>query len=296
MIKKIVLVVIMLFIIFVSCSKEPDKTYIEEVNRVFTTEFDGLERSYYVYVPSETKSGAPLLMMLHGFGATLEYFVEDTKLRELADRDKVILIYPQGTPTLGFNHWDANLDFNSVDDVGFLKMLVNEMVEKYKVNENLVFVGGHSNGGFMTYTLACEANSTFKAYMSVAGLMSGETWETCEITEETNLFQFHGSADDVVPIDGTMTRFFGWGGAPALDEMLEPWINVLNDFTLIESSINENISVKEYISSSNHIVMFVKAEGFGHNWAKDDELFEDQDSYSDISQLLWNYMMKFVDQ
>ena len=286
----------MLFVFLVSCSKEPEIKYIEEVARVFNIEYDGIERSYYVYVPSETFEGAPLLMMLHGFGATLEYFVEDTKLRELADRDKVVLVYPLGTPTLGINHWDANLDFNEVDDVGFLTMLVDEMIEKYKVNKDLVFVGGHSNGGFMTYTLACEANATFKAYMSVAGLMSGATWETCEITEETNLFQFHGSADDVVPIDGTMTRFFGWGGAPPLEEMLEPWINVLDDYQMIENTLNENITVREYISSSNHKVVYVKAEGFGHSWAKDDELFEDPDGYSDVSQLLWDYMMQFVNE
>ncbi len=285
----------MLFVFLVSCSKEPEIKYIEEVARVFNIEYDGIERSYYVYVPSDTLEGAPLLMMLHGFGATLEYFVEDTKLRELADRDKVVLVYPLGTPTLGINHWDANLDFNEVDDVGFLTMLVDEMIEKYKINKDLVFVGGHSNGGFMTYTLACEANATFKAYMSVAGLMSGETWETCEITEETNLFQFHGTADDVVPIDGTMTRIFGWGGAPPLEEMLEPWINVLDDYQMIENALNDNITIKEYISSSNHKVVYVKAEGFGHNWAKDDDLFEDPDSYSDVSQLLWDYMMQFVD-
>ncbi|MDY0317746.1 MAG: PHB depolymerase family esterase, partial [Candidatus Izemoplasmatales bacterium] len=123
MIKKIVIVVIMLFVFLVSCSKEPEIKYIEEVARVFNIEYDGIERSYYVYVPNETLEGAPLLMMLHGFGSTLEYFVEDTKLRELADRDKVVLVYPLGTPTLGINHWDANLDFNEVDDVGFLTML-----------------------------------------------------------------------------------------------------------------------------------------------------------------------------
>ncbi|MFW5889370.1 MAG: alpha/beta hydrolase family esterase [Bacillota bacterium] len=294
--KKIkILTMIFVLLILSSCSKEHYIPYIDAVDEVFTIEYEGLEREYYVYIPSEVKEGSPLLLMLHGYGATIEYFVERTNMKSLADQDKVILVYPEGTPALGLNHWNANLEYEDIDDVGFLTTLVDHLIEEYHVNEDLVFVGGHSNGGFMTYTLACEANDTFKAYMSVSGLMSGETWETCEIEAETNLFQFHGTDDNIVPIDGTMPTTFGWGGAPPLEEMLNPWINVLEDYTLIEKSLNEDVMIKKYTSSNNNIVKYIKAEGYGHIWAQDGDLLDDEDEYSDMSQLLWSYMMTFIE-
>ena len=290
-----ILCMILALFILNACTEDQDIPYIDTVDEVFTIEHDGLKREYYVYIPSEIKEGAPMLMMMHGYGGTIDYFVERTDMKELADQDKVILVYPEGTRALGLNHWDANLDYETVYDVGFLTTLVDHLIDEYHVNEDLVFAGGHSNGGFMAYTLACEANDTFKAYMSVSGLMSGQTWDTCEIDEETNLFHFHGTEDDIVPMDGTMTSSFGWGGAPPLEDMLQPWIEVLKNPTSSEESLNEDVSLKKYVSENDKIVTYIKAKGHGHFWAQDDDLLEDEDSYSDMSQLLWNYMTEFID-
>ncbi|MFW6272896.1 MAG: alpha/beta hydrolase family esterase, partial [bacterium] len=265
------------------------------VDETFTMEYDGLERDYYVYVPSEVKEGAPLLMMLHGYAAIIEHFVERSDMKKLADRDKVILVYPEGTPALGLNHWNANLEYEDVDDVGFLTTLVNHLIEEYQVNENLIFVGGHSNGGFMAYTLACEANDTFKGFMSVSGLMSGETWDTCNVKEETNIFHFHGTDDMIVPPDGSMSTNFGWGGAPPVEEMLSPWIHVLEDSTSTEESLTGDLTIKEYVSSNNYIVMYIEAKGYGHTWAQDGELLDEEDGIPDMSQLLWSYMMTLIE-
>lgn len=278
-----------------ACSEEVDVPFIEEIDEVFTLEYDGLERRYYVYIPSEVKEGSPMLFMLHGYGGTIEYFVDNTDLKEMANRDKVILVYPEGTPAVGLNHWNAKLRYEDIDDVGFITRLKENLVEEYKVNEEYVFIAGHSNGGFMAYTIACEKNDAFKAYMSISGLMSGETWETCAVEEESNIFQFHGTSDSVVPIDGTMPTIFGWGGAPRVEDMLDVWTSALVNSTSSTESLSDLVTMTSYVSESNHKIVYIKAEGYGHMWADDDDLFDDQDDESDMSQLLWDYMMSLIE-
>lgn len=294
--KKILLFIGLFFVGFLSaCTTEVDIPFIEEVDEVFEVTYDGLQRKYYVYVPSGVKENAPMLFMLHGYGGTINQFVESTDLKEMAERDKVILVYPEGTPAIGLNHWNAFLRYEEVDDIGFITFLRNSLVEEYQADEDMVFIGGHSNGGFMAYTLACETNDLFKAYMSISGLMSGETWETCDVDNETNIFQFHGTSDQIVPIDGSMTDLFGWGGAPRVEEMLEVWIDNLENPTVITESINTNLSKTTTISSSDYKVVYIEAEDYGHMWADDGDLFDEENDFSDISELLWGYMMSFIE-
>lgn len=285
-----------LLLILSACTKEVDVPFIEMVDEKFEMEWGGVKREYYVYIPSGVSAGAPMLFMLHGYGGTIELFLEATDLKELANQDKVVLVYPEGTKAAGLNHWNAKLRYEDVDDIGFLSVLRNELVEKYDINENQVFIGGHSNGGFMAYTLACEENDLFRAYMSVSGTMSGETWETCEVHSETNIFQFHGTSDPIVPIDGSMTEMFGWGGAPRIEEMLALWTNLLSDKNETIELLSEEVTIRRYTSSTDHKVVFVRAENYGHMWADDDDLFDDEDEYSDVSKLLWDYMMSFVNK
>lgn len=295
--KKMFLVYISLFVILLSaCTEEVDLPFVEEVDEVFTITYNGVERKYYVYVPSALEKNRPILFLLHGYGGTIELFLESTDIKKLAERDKVIVVMPEGTPAVGLNHWDANLRYEEVDDVGFLTLLRNSLVEEYHVNEEYVFVGGHSNGGFMTYTLACEANDLFTAYMSVSGLMSGETWETCEGEEETNLLQFHGTDDTIVPIDGTMTELFGWGGAPPMMDMLQVWIDRLDSPEYSMSQINDLLTKQTYVSENGARLVYYEAEGYGHLWAGDGDLFEETNDLPDMTELLFDYLMSFVEE
>ena len=293
--KKRVLMIILIVIVLLSgCAKEENLSYIEEVDQEFTMTYDGIERTYYVYIPSGVKEQSPMLMMLHGYGGSIDSFVESTALKDFAKRDHVVLVYPEGTPAIGLNHWNAKLRYEDIDDVGFLTSLTSQLSEQYKIDEENVYIAGHSNGGFMAYTLACETNDLFRAFMSVSGTMSGETWETCTTEEETNIFQFHGTEDLVVPIDGSMTNVFGWGGAPNIEEMLTMWTVLLDNPSETTVSLNENVTKTSYISSTGHIVVYIKAMNYGHMWAEDDDLFEDADAFSDVSYLLWEYMMSFL--
>ena len=71
--------------------------FAQGVAKVFTGVFDGLERSYTVYLPKDLKQGAPLVFVLHGYGAIMEQ-VLDKGFSEAAEKYGVLSAGGQGWP------------------------------------------------------------------------------------------------------------------------------------------------------------------------------------------------------
>mgnify|MGYP003729000181 FL=1 len=67
-----------------------------------------------------------------------------------------------------------------------------------------------SNGGEMSYMLACQANDIFKAIASVAGMIMEEIYNTCE-SISIPVFEIHGTQDDINWWDGDPNNIGGWG-------------------------------------------------------------------------------------
>ncbi len=170
----------------------------------------GGERPAPIHVPSAytPERAWPLVVVLHGFGATGA--VQDIFLgvSALADEFGVLVIAPDGTEnSRGQQFWNAtpaccSFGVSSVDDVGYLVGLVEEIAQSYHVDEDRVFTFGHSNGGFMSYRLACEASGTFAAIASLAGATFADA-EPCEpASEPVSVLQIHGTNDDTIRYDG----------------------------------------------------------------------------------------------
>ena len=92
----------------------------------------------------------------------------------------------------------------SVDDTGFLTNLAFKLHQDFNLNPEKTFSCGMSNGGYMSWSLACNAPETFKAIASVTGTMSGPDWEECNPNELIPVMQISGTNDNVVPMDGSM--------------------------------------------------------------------------------------------
>ena len=102
------------------------------------------------------------------------------------------------------------------DDVGFIRLIVDDVAARRNLDRSRVYATGHSNGGYMSYRLACSASDIFAA---VAPVSAGSPWISdflgnCRPTRPVPVLTLHGNADDVVPYsDGEAV--FGYGGRPA---------------------------------------------------------------------------------
>jgi len=78
-----------------------------------------------------------------------------------------------------------------------------------------------SNGGFMSYTLACSLSNRIAAIASVTGSMNVGQDQTCNAVHPTPVLEIHGTADLTVPYDGGTFM-------EAIPNVLSYWINFNN--------------------------------------------------------------------
>jgi polyhydroxybutyrate depolymerase len=86
-----------------------------------------------------------------------------------------------------------------VDDVGFIRALIDELVKARGIDPKRVYATGMSNGGMMTYRLGCELSDKIAAIAPVAGALNVEN---CAPTNPVSVIIFHGTADEHVLYNG----------------------------------------------------------------------------------------------
>ena len=169
----------------------------------------GDERPAEVDIPTNYDPTVPhpLVMVLHGFGA--DGFVETAYLQlfDFVDEKQFVLIYPDGTlndqDRRFWNGTPACCDFNdSVDDVGYLSGLIEEAQRTYNIDPKRVYLIGHSNGGFMSFRMACEASELITAIVSLAGSTFDDPADCAPATVPVSVLAVHGTADATIPYDG----------------------------------------------------------------------------------------------
>lgn len=199
----------------------------EEKGEVCTAVFDGLERSYRIYVPEGVKQGAPMVFVLHGYGATID-LVDDKGFSETAEKYGFAVCYPQGSRDgRGNLCWNVGYPFQEdmeVDDVAFLCALAEKLQKEYGLSSRNTFCTGMSNGGEMCYLLAYCGQKTFKAVASIAGLTMARMPEKYTRTRPIPLFEIHGTNDKVSEWGGDLQDKGGWGAYLPVPDAVQYWV------------------------------------------------------------------------
>ena len=145
----------------------------------------GLNRSYYLYLPDSISMGAPLVFVLHGFTGTAQGIMTYSGMNDIADDHQFVVCYPQGRmDSNGNTFWNVGYDFHqdqTVDDLGFLVELAHYLQSEYNLSRNNTFATGMSNGGEMSYLLACNA-SDGSLYASIRAILTLPGGKTCAVS------------------------------------------------------------------------------------------------------------------
>jgi polyhydroxybutyrate depolymerase len=177
--------------------------------------FEGLDRTYMVYLPTSYTQGQqlPLLLALHGLTQTGSIMMQFTGFNTWADQYGFIVVYPDGIS----NSWNVGFSGGSTaNDVGFLSALIDTLHAHYGIDLNRVYSTGFSNGGFMSYRLACELTGRIAAIASVAGTMTDEAWGSCQPSRNMPVMHIHGTNDFVVFYNGGL-------GNKSVAQVLDLW-------------------------------------------------------------------------
>ncbi|MBL4668579.1 MAG: T9SS type A sorting domain-containing protein, partial [Flavobacteriales bacterium] len=230
----------------------------------------GIQRTYILYVPTSYSAvdPAPLVFNFHGYTSSANAQIFYGEFRPIADTAGFLLVVPQGTTDgQGNTYWNANWG-GTVNDVSFTEALLDDISANYNINQDRVYSTGMSNGGFMSYYLACNLSNRIAAIASVTGAMTKGTPTTCNPQHPTPILEIHGDADGTVP-------YLGSNFSESTQVGLNYWINFNNtntspSFTAI-SNINttDNSTVEHYVYTAGDNCVEVehyKILNGGHTW------------------------------
>ena len=270
----------------------PSSTINYGINE-FEVIFDEIPREYTVYVPENYNHSipTPILFAFHGFGGSNNYIMNSAGFNEIADEENFIVVYPQGSLILNlFAHWNVGgfTQISNTDDVAFVDYLISSLSQMYNINLDRVYATGMSNGGFMSFLLACQLSNKIAAIASVTGSMTTQTLNECDPQREVPILQIHGTNDPIVPYNGIQE----WN--TPIDNVLDYW--VLNnqcspnpEINDLEDINNDNgFTVQEIIYNNGlngSIVKHFKVNGGTHVW------FQDEDINS--SSLIWEFFSNY---
>ena len=130
-----------------------------------------------VHVPdgNDPSVPIPLIMALHPYGRDGSFILGYFKLLDLQQQYGFALVAPSGTQdSMGGHFWNATdvcCDFedSGVDDSLYLKSLIDEIGMQIALDSDRIWSVGHSNGGAMSYRLACDYADLFAGVASLSG-------------------------------------------------------------------------------------------------------------------------------
>lgn len=165
-------------------------------------------RAYSKFIPSSYSkdTSLPLVVLLHGYGATGAQQESYMKFESVAEKNKFILVYPDGTTdSVGKRFWNATDAccnfFSEVDDDAYLLSILKEMESNYSIDAKRIYFVGHSNGGFMSYRMACRHPDRIAAIASLAGASFFKETD-CGAKSSVSVLQVHGTKDETILYEG----------------------------------------------------------------------------------------------
>ena len=240
----------------------------QEKPDTYSCSFDGVKHDFILYLPERSK-GAPMVLLLPGYGNTAEAFRSETHFEKDALERGYAVAYVTGAPdpniptsALG---WNSENNYPGNRDVEFLVAMAEYLQESYSLDSKRTYAVGFSNGAFMVHRLAMEAGDTFRACVSVAGLMQESVWNTRHENSETGFFQITGERDEVVPknSDGSAR----YTKAPAIEDVVEYWADA-NGLKQLETETigNSSVLMKYGENGKTQQVWHLIVAGGRHSW------------------------------
>jgi polyhydroxybutyrate depolymerase len=279
---------------------------------------DGMERSYLVFAPRDlpvgTDDGAtreprpdlsrPAMLVLHGGLGNAAGVDRLYGMNTIAEREGFLAVYPNG-PRIGElvlrqqRTWNAGAccgpaaDKN-IDDVAFIRRLIDGLVADYAVDRSRVYASGMSNGAMMTYRLVCEAPDIIAAAIPVAGAL---VLDACDAGAEVPILHIHGADDQNVPIAG------GIGRRSLVDIDYRPLEETLRLMAGMRDCAEPVVRTDEFGAAETTYTCAMGAPiivkilpGVGHTWPGSEPRRLQRDRYDggfSASQAAWDFARQF---
>ena len=219
---------------------------------------DGVKRDFIVYTPASGLPERPsLVLALHPLGATNTQFRAMSRWDAIADREKIVVVYPQGTaPVAMAGRTMIGWDITTEADVKFMSALIDAMADRYKIDRQRVYSTGFSMGGMLSYVLACRMSDKIAAIGPDGGYPVGQNASNCRPSAPVPVLHVHGADDNFVTYSG-----------------VAPWVKRFADVNKCQPSSttthpSSRAKKEDWLPCENgNDVIFYTIAGMGHDYA-----------------------------
>ncbi|MBF0501784.1 MAG: phospholipase [Candidatus Riflebacteria bacterium] len=243
-----------------------------------------LERTYQLFVPTTCSATmpVPLLLVLHGgYGTgTGTQYLTLGGFNDQAQREGFIVVYPDGIE----RNWNDGREIPTstahrlkLDDVGFLKAMIESLKKEYRIDSARIFSTGISNGAFMSARLGIECADIFAAIAPVTGSLPKIATDRPRPAEPVSVLMINSTADPLVPFAGGMvgTKRKPRGNCISVNDAVRFWVQA--DGCATEPVItdepdrdpSDGTRVKKHLFSGGRNgseVILYEIIGGGHTW------------------------------
>lgn len=228
----------------------------------------GRRRRYLLHVPAgyDPATPVPLVIALHSYGQWPFQHNAVSHWNDLADEHGFIVVYPYGMsfPLYWRIGGPGGRLSNPAPDIAFISDLIDRLQAEYAIDPRRIYANGHSNGGGLSYVLACALPERIAA----VGMISGAyLYRGCnsDTPRPVPAVVFHGTGDAIVPYNGGVAGF--WRVRfPSVPE----WVESLarhNGCALPPAPLPAQGDVRGlHYRGPEAEVLFYTIEGGGHTW------------------------------
>jgi len=259
---------------------------------------NGMNREFILYLPANYTGTepVPLLFNFHGYTSNASEQMVYGDFRPIADTAGFIIVHPEGTEdNTGTTHFNVGFGTSTVDDVDFTRLMIETLPGTYNIDTTRIYSCGMSNGGFMSFKLACELSDRIAAIGSVTGSMTFSSPANCNPTRPVPIMQIHGTSDGTVnyngnafsePISNVLDFWAGFNNCDAT-----PTIDSVPDINTNDGSTVEKFT---YPNGDNCAeVIHYKITNGAHTWAGSIIPFSGTNYDIDASVEIWNFVSQY---
>jgi pimeloyl-ACP methyl ester carboxylesterase len=163
---------------------------------------------------------------------------------------------------------------DSINDVGFISLLIDTLSEKYNIDTARIYAAGFSNGSILAYRLAAELSDKISGIACMSGQMM---LDECNPDNPVSIIHFHALNDNSVPYEGGSGSGYEW---PPVESVIDLWAEINNCSDTPDTIFDQaGVVGKRWAGPEANIIVYTFPKG-GHAWVK---------SPISATDLLWEF-------
>ena len=276
-----------------------------------TLQVGAVQRSYRLHVGMGVDSArpAPLLLVFHGGGGTPQQIERESRFSELADREALVVAYPEGQR----RGWNDGRDSQAIaaqrdgsDDLGFVAALIDELSASLRIDPKRIYATGISNGAMFSHRVALELSPRIAAIATVAGGLPQPLLARFDPQAPVSALIVHGTLDPLVPYGGGEVKVLARarGSVAGAEETARQWAahDGCGATPLVQPVADPPggcIVTRLVYPSCGHAtsVVLLRLDGGGHTWPGGSQYLPERlvgkvCRHVDGTSLIWEFLQR----